>query len=133
RGLSGRGGFCGPAQHPLGELMKAFSLVQDGGVWWLKSPEGKKMFYTSVQCVGPKDGSIVKGSPVYDGIRLYGSEERWADVTEKRLKQWGFKGLGAWNSWLWHKRGLPFTDSLNTWKSLQRNGGLKPIYDADWE
>jgi hypothetical protein len=114
-------------------MSKYFSLEKKDGVWWLKDPQGKRMFYTSVQCVGPKDGSIVKGSPVYDGIKLYGSEERWAEATEKRLRAWGFKGLGAWNSWSWHQRSLPFTESLNIWKSLQRDGGLKPIYDRDWE
>jgi hypothetical protein len=114
-------------------MSKFYTLKKENGIFWLVNPQGKKMFYTSVQCVGPKDGSVVKTSPLYDGIKLYGSKEKWADITEKRLKGWGFKGLGAWNDWLWHKRSLPFTDSLNIWKSLERDGGLKPIYDADWD
>ena len=92
------------------------------------------MFYPSVQCVGPRHGSRVEGAPTYDGIKACGgSLHAWILQTEKRLKDWGMKGLGSWNHQLWRYRSVPFTECLNIWKSLQGRRGLKPIFDHDWE
>ncbi len=106
-----------------------YSIEKKSGVWWLKSPDGERMFYTSVQCCGPKNSSP-RGGPVYDGIKACGGDlQKWIERTQSRLQGWGFRGLGAWNHPLWHWRALPFTECLNIWKGL----GMKPIFDADWE
>ncbi len=112
---------------------KYWTLHRDRGVHWLVSPRGERMVYTSVQCVGPRHGSRVKGAPTYDGLkRHHGSLFGWIEETERRLKSWGMKGLGAWNHGLWRYRETPFTECLNIWKSLWVKGKLKPIFDADW-
>jgi len=111
-----------------------FSLVKVGGVHWLRSPEGRLMFYPAVQCVSPVHGSRVKGAPSYDGIKACGgSLHAWILQTERRLKDWGMKGLGAWNHPLWKYRSVPFTESLNIAKSLNVKDGLKPFFDRDYE
>ncbi|HEY3234910.1 MAG TPA: hypothetical protein VGJ84_09335 [Polyangiaceae bacterium] len=111
-----------------------FSVQRFRNRWWLVDPSGKRMFYTSVQCVAPEHGSRVPGAPSYNGIRASGgSLKRWIENTEKRLADWGFKGLGAWNHELWRYRDVPFTESLNVWNSLWVDGQLKPVFDTDWE
>ena len=57
---------------------KYFSIRKEHGVHWVVNPRGQRMFYTSVQCVGPKHGSKVPGAPAYDGLkRNGGSLARW--------------------------------------------------------
>lgn len=111
-----------------------FRIEKRGGIHWLVSPAGERMFYTSVQCVSPKHGSRVKGAPAYDGVAACGgSLAAWISQTEDRLRDWGFKGLGAWNHRLWRFRDVPYTESLSIWHSLWVGGQLKPVYDPDWE
>jgi len=110
-----------------------WKIERRGGVHWLVSPRGRRMVYTSVQCVGPKHGSRVAGAPAYDGLKSSGgSLLGWVERTEARLEAWGLKGLGAWNHRLWHHRETPFTECLNVWKSLNDQHGLKGIFDTDW-
>jgi len=112
---------------------KFYSIRKVGGVHWLVDPAGRRMVYTSVQCVGPKHGSRVPGAPAYDGIKANGgSFTRWVEATERRLKTWRFRGLGAWNHACWKYRTTPYTECLNIWKSLWVNGKPKPIFDPDW-
>src|SRR5690348_4464166 len=112
---------------------KYWTVRRDRGVFWLVSPTGQKMVYTSVQCVGPKHGSKVPGAPAYDGVKRHGgSLMGWVEATERRLAAWGMKGMGAWNHPLWKYRMTPFTECLNIWKSLWVDGKLKPIFDPDW-
>lgn len=111
-----------------------YTIRKQQGVHWLVDPAGRRMVYTSVQCVGPKHGSRVPGAPAYDGIRSNGgSFSRWVEATERRLKTWHFRGLGAWNHACWKYRATPYTECLNIWKSLQVKGKLKPIFDPDWD
>jgi hypothetical protein len=112
--------------------IKHYSVQKKSGVWWLVDPCGKKTFYTSVQCVNPMQHSKVKGGLAYDGPAAHGGDlQKWIRSTESRLTDWGFKGLGAWNHGLWHWR-LPFTDSLSVWRIAQRDGKMKPVFDADF-
>jgi len=110
-----------------------YRVVRKNGIWWLQNPEGKRMFYAAVQCVGPRNWSPVPESPVYDGLKACGSLAKWIERTEKRLKGWGFKGLGAWNDSLWHKTGMPFTESLNLWKSYGDGKSPNPVFSPEWE
>src|SRR3954469_22908705 len=87
-----------------------WTVEKAGDVWWLKSPEGQRQFYTGVQCLSEREGSRV----------------------ESKIKTWGFTGLGSWNDGPWRHRSLPFTESLNLWHSLRAGRGLKPIFDVDW-
>ncbi|MES2202227.1 MAG: hypothetical protein V4498_08245 [candidate division FCPU426 bacterium] len=113
---------------------KPYRVEKKSGVWWLVSPENEKMFYTSVQCVNPVQESGVKGSLNYDGpASLGGDLQAWITRTQARLKEWGFRGLGAWNHDLWHWRGIPLTDSLSVWRIAQRDGKMKPVFDLDFE
>src|SRR5690348_16421378 len=113
---------------------KFFSIAKHRGVHWLVDPAGRRMVYTSVQCVGPKHGSRVPGAPAYDGIRANGGNfMRWIAATERRLKAWNFRGMGAWNHACWKYRATPYTECLNIWKSLWVKGKLKPIFDPDWD
>ena len=73
----------------------------------------------------PDPGSDTK---LDESLWVWGSE-----ATEKRLKAWNFKGLGAWNHACWKYRATPYTECLNIWKSLWVKGQLKPIFDPDWD
>lgn len=111
-----------------------WTIRRDRGVWWLVSPAGERMVYTSVQCVAPKHGSKVPGAPAYDGLKRHGgSQLGWIKETQERLRAWGMKGLGAWNHRLWRYADTPYTECLNIWKSLWVNGKMMPIFDPGWD
>lgn len=106
-----------------------FTIEKKGRVFWLADPAGRRMFYTSVQCVAPRHGSRVPGAPSYDGIAACGgSLPGWIAQTEKRLRDWGFRGLGAWNHRLWNYRAVPYSHSLNIFKSVKG-----PVFSSGWE
>lgn len=78
-----------------------FRTEKVDGVWWLIDPDGHFFISKGVNHVSFQgDYSPALGySPYNRNVQAkYGSEERWAEATAKRLKSWGFNTIGAWSS-----------------------------------
>nr|HVY69754.1 hypothetical protein [Verrucomicrobiae bacterium] len=76
-----------------------FSLVQSNSAWWLRAPNGRPFFSLGVGVVTPgppKDWYDVE-NPCYAWWKYYPNSAAWSDDALRRLKQWGFTTLGAWN------------------------------------
>ncbi|WP_373232337.1 hypothetical protein [Cohnella sp.] len=102
-----------------------FRTEHDGKRWWFVDPEGYALFSTGMDCIHPSDSMRVTGMEhlipplpdkngpfrdawIHEGysfaianlIRVFGEEwrERWADLTEHRMKEWGMNTIGNWSS-----------------------------------
>ncbi len=102
-----------------------FRTEHDGQRWWFIDPEGYALFSTGMDCIHPSDTMRVSGMehlipplPDKDGafrdawahhgysfaianlIRAFGEEwrEKWAILTEHRMKSWGINTIGNWSS-----------------------------------
>jgi hypothetical protein len=90
-----------------------------GGAWWFVSPDGRREFLNSVTTVQPcLLGRDPKG-PHYVAGAYAGSHDldAWAEATVRRLRSFGFKGVGAWSEPVLHRFDVPITRDLNlsTW------------------
>jgi hypothetical protein len=100
-------------------------LVQTAtGEWWFLSPEGDKEFVTAVTTVQPVQHAR-KGRG-YVSKDFQGDVGVWAGKTSQRVREAGFKAVGAWS----HPslRSLPYSRDLNLWVSTKT-----PIDSVDWE
>lgn len=104
------------------------------GVWWFMSPEGNLEFLNTVTHVHPAQRGRDKDGPHFvskdwDGgpHREGGDLDAWAAKTIKRVHEAGFKGLGAWCNWAFHKYDVTISRDLSVWRA-----GGKLFYDAEW-
>lgn len=92
-----------------------FRTEKVDGVWWLIDPDGHFFISKGVNHVSFQgDYSPALGySPYNRNVQAkYGSEEKWAEATAKRLKSWGFNTIGAWSSSSLFRL-MPYTLILN--------------------
>lgn len=78
-----------------------FHVEEADGVWWLVDPDGYVFISKGVNHVDYRgDFCPALGySPYQRSVaEKYGSAEKWAQVTVKRLKEWGFNTIGSWSS-----------------------------------
>jgi len=96
-----------------------FRLLRDGALWWLVDPDGGDFFSLGMNVVQPGSASpILPGmEEFYSSLpdaaeadhrsvdfaalnlqRAFGSDwmDRWRELTERRLVDWGFNTIGAW-------------------------------------
>ncbi|MEK5238762.1 beta-galactosidase [Paenibacillus sp. FSL L8-0470] len=121
-GLGRYGGWKGLAFQATGYFRTEF----DGSNWWFADPDGYALFSTGMDCAGPASPMHVTGMehlipqlPGREGsyheawsqagqefsfgianlITTFGSEWRsaWTELTEYRLRQWGFNTIGNWS------------------------------------
>jgi hypothetical protein len=106
------------------------------GVWWFISPEGNPDFLNTVTTVQPtihgrdrhgpdfvsRDFDERDPSPV--------SLDRWASTTVQRVRDAGFKGIGAWSNPMLHNRDIPMTQDLNL--SSWTYGGSPLMFSPTW-
>lgn len=107
----------------------------DNGVWWFVSPQGKREFLNTVTTVSTNQDSRQKGGAGYrstdwNGKRDSQSLKLWAQKTAQRIKDAGFKGIGAWSDYALHDCGLPITRDLNLWSTVS---GGPSIFAPEWE
>ena len=109
----------------------------DKGVWWFVSPEGKREFLNTVTTVQPfqagrDENGVHFVSRDWNGSvgKYDGDLKAWAEKTLVRVREAGFKGLGAWCHPVFHELDVPMTRDLNVWKHYGTNYRL---YSADWE
>lgn len=92
-----------------------FRTEQVNGVWWLVDPDGHLFISKGVNHVSfHGDHCPALGySPYNRNVQAkYGSEEKWAEATAQRLRNWGFNTIGAWSSASLFKH-MPYTVILN--------------------
>ncbi|WP_199620880.1 beta-galactosidase [Paenibacillus alkalitolerans] len=101
-----------------------FRTEHDGQRWWFVDPEGYALFSTGLDCVNPPEAMRVSGMEhllpehpdedeefrdawvqrgysfgIANLIRAFGDEwrDKWAQLTEHRMKSWGMNTIGNWS------------------------------------
>ena len=106
-----------------------WTLEQDeAGTWWFVSPAGEREFLNTVTTVVPYQQGRREQGPHFvsrdwfgrvTGTMTDGDTRRWAQSTLARVRDAGFKGLGAWSHPAFHDESVnadvPFTRDLNLW------------------
>jgi len=106
------------------------------GVWWFLSPQGKPEFINSVTTVQPfqiardKEGPAFISSDYDGGLAMNGNLNQWAARTVVRVRQTGFKALGAWSNPVFHKQNIPMTRDLNLWSWM--HGPARRFYAPEF-
>jgi len=104
------------------------------GVWWFLSPGGQTEFLNSVTTVQPfqtgrdKDGPAFLSLDYDGGISNNGNLDLWTSKTLARVRDAGFKGLGAWSHPAFHKTDIPMTRDLNIWSWLHGHRLYSPEF-----
>lgn len=102
-----------------------FRTEHDGERWWFVDPAGYALFSAGMDCIHPAETTCISGMehllpelPDREGqfqgawstrgysfgianlIRAFGGEwrDKWAELTEYRLKSWGINTIGNWSS-----------------------------------
>jgi hypothetical protein len=89
-----------------------FHMEEIGGRWWVIDPNGCGFFAIGTDHIRFTGHWCEKlGYAPYhrNNLERYGSEERWTEVTIKRLLDWGFNLLGAGHSESLRHKGLAHT------------------------
>ncbi len=119
-----------PAKPAVIKPAPPFSLQADKGVWWLKTPQGKRFFSLGVCCVEP--GTVWKEynpkNPSYSAWRHYPDPASWADETLQRLSDWGFTTIGGWSDYATLKRSPKFKQAYTLVLHLGSSSGA-PWFD----
>jgi len=102
----------------------------DGEKWWLVTPDGHPFLSIGV-CAVQDRGLKARGlgyAPYRRTIeRLYGTFEKWREVTRRRLISWGFNSLGGWSK---KEVGLPWTRTLSFAGAHWLKGSLPDFFSA---
>jgi agarase len=78
-----------------------FHAEKQGGTWWLIDPNGLGFFAVGVDHVNYNAHWCQKlgYAPYHRNVeQKYGNEDKWAQTTAERLRQWGFNTVGAGHS-----------------------------------
>ncbi|MGA2585073.1 MAG: sugar-binding protein [Tepidisphaeraceae bacterium] len=109
-------------------------LVEDqSGVWWFYSPDDQKEFLNTVTTVQPVQFGEMPADPHYVSRDAFGGANgmaRWAMLTLQRVRDIGFKGLGAWCNPAFHDLNVPMSQDLNLWTWVKDDS--KRFYSPDW-
>ena len=106
------------------------------GVWWFVSPEGKREFLNTVTTVVPRQGSRDRNGALFvsrDWDERLGEQarlEHWAAASVERVRDAGFKGLGAWCSPAFHALDVPITRDLNL--STHVEWSSRRVFSPNW-
>jgi hypothetical protein len=76
-----------------------YRVQQQGGVWHLITPDGKRLFSRGVCCVnmGIEREKYKPEKPGYAAWRYYEDPGSWAHSTVERLRSWRFTTIGGWS------------------------------------
>ncbi|MDB5305316.1 MAG: putative agarase, partial [Phycisphaerales bacterium] len=104
------------------------------GVWWFVDPDGRPDFLNMVTTVQPTLRGRDANGPDFVS-RDYdehdpASIDRWAKAAVLRLRDVGFKGVGAWSNAALHRCDVPMTQDLNL--SSWTHGGARLLYSPAW-
>lgn len=107
------------------------------GVWWFISPEGRREFLNTVTTVQPFQLGRREAGPHYISRDWQGGLDTstgdttdWAKKTLERIREAGFKGLGAWCHPVFHTLDVPISRDLNLWAHAGYADRL--LYSPNW-
>ncbi|HEX8910831.1 MAG TPA: hypothetical protein VF796_00630, partial [Humisphaera sp.] len=106
------------------------------GVWWFVSPAGDAEFLNTVTTVQPflkgrqRDAADYVSRDWAGGGDRDAELDRWAQATLARVRDAGFKGVGAWSHPVLHKFDVPITRDLNVWTWLRERS--TKLYSPEW-
>ena len=137
-----------------------FRAEQIDGRWWLVDPDGHWFFSSGVNGVGVFAGTRVAGRedlfaalPPADqapagpfGRRLGGSfytwnlqrrfgddwREKWAELTTRRLRAWGFNTMHNWGGTNQFDPRVPYALMLRGWQTGNAIMGMPDVYAEDF-
>jgi len=92
------GGHTGIPGH--GSALQAkggWSVVQEAGIWWLQTPEGKRFYSRGVNCVESWDINKAKRERSFYWAGHYPSRAAWRKDAGAQLLAWGFNTRGGWS------------------------------------
>lgn len=104
------------------------------GVWWFLSPQNNTEFLNGVTTVQPVLRSRDPRGPdfvAHDFAPRLGDAglRTWAAATLRRVRQMGFKSLGAWSHPSLHQLDVPMAQDLNVCQWVPDRSRL---FSADW-
>ncbi len=109
--------YVNPAPGPVsGKATRFFHVEQVGGRWWVIDPGGRSFYAVGTDHAnfGAHWCEKLGYAPYSRNVQArYGSEQKWAQSTLKRLKAWGFNTLGAGHSESLRHQGLAHTEFLS--------------------
>jgi hypothetical protein len=105
------------------------------GVWWFVSPTGTAEWLNTVTTVVPYQLGRDTVGPHYaskDWSGRHTAEDlrTWAAATLARVREKGFKGLGAWSHPIFHEFDVPITRDLNVWTYVATE--CRRFYSPQW-
>ncbi|HET6247069.1 MAG TPA: hypothetical protein VFE47_05160 [Tepidisphaeraceae bacterium] len=106
------------------------------GVWWFVSPKGQVDFLNTVTTVQPEVRGRDPMGPDFvsrdfnDRNPSTAALNAWANCTVQRVRDAGFKGIGAWSNPALHNCDIPMTQDLNL--SSWTRGGSGLVYSPQW-
>ena len=74
-----------------------WSVVQNRGVWWLQTPDGRRFYSRGVNCVESWDSHFIKRDRSFYWADHYPSREAWRRDAEAQLRAWRFNTRGGWS------------------------------------
>ena len=108
------------------------------GVWWFISPDDRLEFLNTVTTVQPFQLGRRAAGPHYVSRDWNGTFDAnsgdlksWAKTTLARVRDSGFKGLGAWCNPVFHQLEVPISRDLNLWAHVDYADRL--LYSPNWE
>jgi hypothetical protein len=116
-----------------------FHTEEINGVSWLITPKGQGFFSKGVNNINyGGDQSPALGYSPYGRLtaQKYGSAEKWAEATAKRLQDWGFNTVGAWSTAVMSEQRMPYTPVLNLAASAGANwlqGEVADVFSAQFQ
>jgi len=137
-----------------------FRVEQTDGRWWLVDPDGHWFFSTGVNGVGVFAGTRVAGredlfaalppaglAPAGPFARMFGGSyytwnlqrrfgddwrEKWADLTTRRLKAWGFNTMHNWGATNLFEPRVPYALMMRGWQTGRSVMGMPDVYATDF-
>lgn len=103
--------------------------------WWFITPDGHGFISKGVCGVKANSDEVPSlGYSPYErnALKIHGDETRWADATEKRLREWGFNTIGGWSAKSMTDR-MPYTLVLNLAAHTQKDTWLKGLFPDVFE
>ncbi|WP_028609281.1 beta-galactosidase [Paenibacillus harenae] len=140
-----------------------FRTEHDGERWWFVDPDGYALFSTGMDCIHPAETMRVSGMehllpelPARDGefrdawnshgysfgianlIRAFGDKwrDKWADLTEYRMKSWGMNTIGNWSNPEYIDRSeLPYVYPMDGFPSTSKTifRDFPDVYDPEYD
>jgi agarase len=108
--------YSGPAWDGFESKPSGFFRTQRrGGTWWVIDPKGRPFLIIGTDHANYQVHWCEKlgYAPYHKNVeKKYGSEDKWAKSTVRRLKRFGFNCLAANNSTSLRYQGLPHTEFL---------------------